>query len=291
MKEYGVYMSVQDPAESLRSGFNDKSGISIWSKKGRQVIDLDMYLSLVNTYQPDLWQALADTDTERESSKKRIMKSTHRTVSYLEDIYRRSSLPKEMMQRLLGTVVGGYNTEERRQCAQSVARHPVAGFVLEGFHMNGESALGVSWEELLAPLMAALKELPEEKPRFLPGAWHPNIVLHAIALGVDVFDSSLPLLVTERDSALIFPLPCPSAVSSTESDKGTSMEDGITTKQPLVLCLSDRHNLEHHSKFFSIVRSLVANKPERLHDLLQSFPQPKRAEEDFPFLLVTSKQS
>ena len=61
-----------------------------------------------------------------------------------------------MMQRLLATVVGGYNIEERKQCAQNVAKHPVAGFILEGFHLNGESALSVSWEELHAPLMAAL---------------------------------------------------------------------------------------------------------------------------------------
>lgn len=36
------------------------------------------------------------------------------------------------------------------------------------------------------------------------GAWNPNLIIDLINSGVDMFDSSFPLIITERKSALVF---------------------------------------------------------------------------------------
>lgn len=36
------------------------------------------------------------------------------------------------------------------------------------------------------------------------GAWSPDLIIDLINNGVDMFDSSLPYMITERNSALVF---------------------------------------------------------------------------------------
>lgn len=36
------------------------------------------------------------------------------------------------------------------------------------------------------------------------GAWNPSLIIDFINNGVDMFDSTLPYITTERNSALIF---------------------------------------------------------------------------------------
>lgn len=48
------------------------------------------------------------------------------------------------------------------------------------------------------------KSLPEDKLRIIHGSWKPNYVLDLVEMGIDVFDSSLAEIVTERNSALVF---------------------------------------------------------------------------------------
>lgn len=48
-------------------------------------LDAQRYMDIVETFQPDWFQALADSDTDRESSKKRIRKSLDKTLDYLDD--------------------------------------------------------------------------------------------------------------------------------------------------------------------------------------------------------------
>ena len=38
------------------------------------------------------------------------------------------------------------------------------------------------------------KELPTDKPRIMHSVWRPDILLDAIEQGLDIFDSSYPLL-------------------------------------------------------------------------------------------------
>jgi queuine/archaeosine tRNA-ribosyltransferase len=46
--------------------------------------------------------------------------------------------------------------------------------------------------------------LPDESLRIAPGCWSPEAVWQLVKLGIDVFDTSLPLIVTDRGSAFTF---------------------------------------------------------------------------------------
>ena len=48
-------------------------------------MDAKRYMDIVESFQPDWFQALADSDTDRDSSKKRIRKSLDKTLDYLDD--------------------------------------------------------------------------------------------------------------------------------------------------------------------------------------------------------------
>jgi tRNA-guanine family transglycosylase len=89
-------------------------------------------------------------------------------------------------------------------CAECIKR-PVDGFLLDGFHMNGPATESLPWDQIQAVLMDCLRLLPRDKPRFFFGAARPELVFRLVAAGIDVFDSTYPCLVTERDAALIFP--------------------------------------------------------------------------------------
>jgi queuine tRNA-ribosyltransferase subunit QTRTD1 len=92
----------------------------------------------------------------------------------------------------------------------------VDGFLLDGFHMNGPATESLPWDQIQAVLMDCLRLLPRDKPRFFFGAARPELVFRLVAAGIDVFDSTYPCLVTERDAALIFP----------NSEEGVAGEDG-----------------------------------------------------------------
>lgn len=50
---------------------------------------------------------------------------------------------------MLACITGGYNVKERLRCIAEVKGITgVAGYVIEGFHMNGESASKLNWDEM-----------------------------------------------------------------------------------------------------------------------------------------------
>lgn len=49
---------------------------------------------------------------------------------------------------VFASVTGGYNIKERLRCINSLKELNVAGYILEGFHINGESATNLNWEDV-----------------------------------------------------------------------------------------------------------------------------------------------
>lgn len=50
---------------------------------------------------------------------------------------------------MLACITGGYNIKERLRCvAETKELAGVAGYVIDGFHTNGESASKLNWEEV-----------------------------------------------------------------------------------------------------------------------------------------------
>lgn len=50
---------------------------------------------------------------------------------------------------MLACITGGYNIKERLRCIAAIKELGLAaGYVIEGFHTNGESASKLNWEEV-----------------------------------------------------------------------------------------------------------------------------------------------
>ena len=89
-------------------------------------------------------------------------------------------------QLLFGIVQGGVFPALR---AESVERLAEIGF--PGYGIGGYS-VGESHELMLESLGPVCALLPSDRPRYLMGVGNPTTILHAVALGVDMFDCVLP---------------------------------------------------------------------------------------------------
>lgn len=101
---------------------------------------------------------------------------------------------------VFGSIVGGSDIEERKRCAEEVARRNVSGFWIGGF------GLGESMDERPAVLDVITDALPFEKPRHISGLGLPEEILQGVAAGFDLFDSNYIYHLTIGGFALTFPL-------------------------------------------------------------------------------------
>ena len=87
---------------------------------------------------------------------------------------------------LFGIVQGSFFEDLRLRGVADLAALPFDGYAIGGVSVGEDRDLGrqaVSW---VAPA------LPEDRPRYLMGLGTPEDILHAVSLGVDLFDCVLP---------------------------------------------------------------------------------------------------
>ena len=87
---------------------------------------------------------------------------------------------------LFGIVQGSFFEDLRLRSVADLAALPFDGYAIGGVSVGEDRDLGrqaVSW---VAPA------LPEDRPRYLMGLGTPEDILHAVGLGVDLFDCVLP---------------------------------------------------------------------------------------------------
>ncbi|XP_068210253.1 queuine tRNA-ribosyltransferase accessory subunit 2 isoform X2 [Palaemon carinicauda] len=224
LKSHSVCVSVQDPSKATPSGYNEKRGISLWTYSGRQVLSAERYLTLVEAMQPDWYESLNDADTDKESSKKRITKSIAISSSLLDQCIEGHKNSSELQKAVLfAPLLGGHSELDRRRWAKEVAERlsgGIEGFSLLGIHTNGLTAENIEPEVASCLARSSLDPLPPKYPRQSFGAWNPLTVLSLIEVGIDMFDSSFPFLVTERRGALTFA----SSLDSTHSNNTVNQE-------------------------------------------------------------------
>ncbi|KAF9941743.1 Queuine tRNA-ribosyltransferase subunit qtrtd1 [Mortierella alpina] len=116
-------------------------------------------------------------------------------------------------------VLGSHIEAERITSAQETARREgVDGFIID------TSALTemVDVDQILKLVQTSVEHLPSQKPRMVYGVQTPEDVLKAIALGVDLFDTSYPYHLSEDGKASLY---CfgedPSAESTSAADKSS----------------------------------------------------------------------
>lgn len=87
---------------------------------------------------------------------------------------------------LFGIVQGSFFEDLRLGAVAELAALPFDGYAIGGVSVGEDRELGrqaVSW---VAPV------LPEDRPRYLMGLGTPEDIVHAVGLGVDLFDCVLP---------------------------------------------------------------------------------------------------
>jgi queuine tRNA-ribosyltransferase len=87
---------------------------------------------------------------------------------------------------LFGIVQGSFFEDLRSAAAEELAALPFDGYAIGGVSVGEERELGRRATSWVAP------GLPEDRPRYLMGLGHPSDILHAVGLGVDLFDCVLP---------------------------------------------------------------------------------------------------
>jgi len=178
----------------------------MWARGGRKLLNPTSYISNIEGLKPDIFQMLCDGDTNVNSSNKRVKKSVDSTLKFAalcDSLKANSELLKQIP--VFAGVAGGYNIQERLRCIKSLKELNISGYILEGFHANGESATNLNWEDVEPILTETLVALPENQPRIFHGPVTPCTLLRLISKGIDIFDATFPWLVAERGGALIFP--------------------------------------------------------------------------------------
>ena len=116
--------------------------------------------------------------TEPYEYQKEAMDRTHRWALRSLKAHRQK-LEANRSQSIFGIVQGGRHEDLRSESAKEIA-----GMDFDGFGIGGS----FSKEDMQGALQAAIKELPEEKPRHFLGIGEPGDILTGIAEGIDLFD-------------------------------------------------------------------------------------------------------
>ena len=88
---------------------------------------------------------------------------------------------------LFGIIQGGLERDLREKCAQELIAMNFDGYAIGGL------AVGESEEEMLQVLDVVCPLLPKDKPRYLMGVGKIEQIRTAVAKGIDMFDSVLPM--------------------------------------------------------------------------------------------------
>ncbi|KAL5993289.1 hypothetical protein ACLOJK_014213 [Asimina triloba] len=135
LHEYGFVAAARDCITSLPVyESTNKFGASFDTPSGRRLVKPAQYVELVSSLKPDLWASLAD-EVPAWVSEKRNKTSVDRTLRWLDECI---SLDTADGKTLLGAIVGGSSSEERKRCALEVSRRNVSGYWIGGFG-HGES--------------------------------------------------------------------------------------------------------------------------------------------------------
>ncbi|KAF7836446.1 queuine tRNA-ribosyltransferase accessory subunit 2-like [Senna tora] len=196
LHDYGIASVIRDSIQCLpEASASSKLGASFETPCGRLLIKPKDYVEMISHMRPNIWAALAD-EVPAWVSKKRNRTSVDRTVRWLDDCLALNPAGG----CVFGAIVGGPDLEERKRCAEEVAKRNVSGYWIGGF------GLGDNISERPAILTGIMDILPVEKPRMVCGLELPEEVLQGIAAGIDLFNSTYIYTLTIGGFALTFPL-------------------------------------------------------------------------------------
>uniref|UniRef100_A0A1E1X9R3 Queuine tRNA-ribosyltransferase accessory subunit 2 n=1 Tax=Amblyomma aureolatum TaxID=187763 RepID=A0A1E1X9R3_9ACAR len=293
MPTHPVFVRIQDPMKSTPAGFNDKAGVSVWDQGGRVHLNAPSFTRVMESFKPSCYQALCDSDTPKDATKKRLQRAVERTTSLLDQCIAAKSASSALADcSILGTVVGGYSREHRIVSVKETVKRDVDGYVIEGFHVDGPASQNLKYEEIKDLLEEVVSHLPKDKPRFMHGILRPEFVLKAAMNGVDIFDTAFANAATDGGMALSFGCSCDEDLllmlkgDLLEHQLALDMKDCsyrdqfvplleectcyacknftrayinhlLNTGEMLAYVLLNLHNIHHFLKFFCTIRKFI----------------------------------
>ena len=202
LRKCPTLMTVLDPSLKMKSGYSTGNSISVWGESNqRQPVDNDLFLKGVKAIDPDSFVALCDADIPKDASGKKVNKLVKFNAESLNVCLDNNVGDK----CVIAAIEGGYATKIREACAKALATVPVDGYLLDGFHSNGDSALDINIDHVVETLKeAVVPNISADKPRFFFGMCKPMTILTLVQNGVDFFDTSYVYHISELGLALTF---------------------------------------------------------------------------------------
>ena len=117
---------------------------------------------------------------------KTSMELTHRWEKRSLDYFRSTQPLYGHAQQLFGIVQGGVYPDLRKTSAQALVEMGFDGYAIGGL------SVGEPKDDMYAITDVVTDMLPEDQPRYLMGVGKPEDLVHAVSLGVDMFDCVLP---------------------------------------------------------------------------------------------------
>ncbi len=87
---------------------------------------------------------------------------------------------------LFGIIQGGMYADLRRKCSEKLLEIDFNGYAIGGL------SVGESHSTMIDVLKSSIKDVPDNKPRYLMGVGRPVDIFCAVEQGVDMFDCVLP---------------------------------------------------------------------------------------------------
>lgn len=280
---YPVIIPLHEALQETPRGNNDALGVAIWKPAGKVKLISEHFMELIAAFRPSAYQALTDGDTATNCSKKRRNHAVKRSLDYLNECLEIHK-GRNMKSGVLASIQGGFDAESRMHSVGGTLEggDGVSGYIIDGFHYNGEAAANISYTDIAIVLKATLEKLPENKPRFMFGCFTPDLALKLAEAGVDCFDSSYACLCSEQGRALNFSYQDVKLASEEprflQLDHETYRDDMqvisdkcqcytcqnkfarayinhlLLTRELLAQILLQLHNLHHYLKFFESMR-------------------------------------
>ncbi|MEI6059006.1 MAG: tRNA guanosine(34) transglycosylase Tgt [archaeon] len=180
MYSESLYLSSDDSGVWFKNPF-DNHKVFISPEKDMQIqIDLDSDIAMCLDTMPLLHHSKSDIEraVERTTLWAKRCKKEHDELQ--------KKIPKNKRQLLWGICQGGVYDDLREKSAREMAAIDFDGYSIGGL------ALGETIEQEMQAVKIQKAILPEEKPVYLMGEGNPVLLLDAISLGVDMFDSRFP---------------------------------------------------------------------------------------------------
>jgi len=127
-----------------------------------------------------------DTMPLIEHSKKAIEKACDQTFDWALRCKKHHDKKNKQKQLLFGICQGGIHKDLRKKSAQQISSIDFDGLAIGGL------ALGEEKNDELKMVKTTKSVYPENKPCYLMGEGNPKMILEAVALGCDMFDSRFP---------------------------------------------------------------------------------------------------